>query len=169
MENLSDEKQRKQIGDFYRELWTYTGQVPWLVPVLWGIPCVICFWIPVNLKEAPMILLLEMFFAGSFFQAVLYPYMAINYKTQPQPQKQEIYRVLQYLPVSRKQIRRFFVELLWNVLWKVSFAALLGQILFSSLAGEFRISSILFVIFATLVLPMGLGVLMIFESTKEKK
>ena len=169
MENLSDEQQRKRIGDFYRELWTYTGQLPWLAPVLLAIPCVICFWVPVNMKEEPMILLLETILAGNFFQIVLYPYMAINYKTQPQPQKQEIYRVLQYLPVSRKQIRRFFLELLWSYLWKVSLAALLGQIFFSCLIGEFRMSSILFVVFATLVLPMGLGSQMIFVGTKEKK
>ena len=169
MENLSDEQQRKQIGDFYRKLWTYTGLVPWLLPALWAVPCVICFLIPVNLKEAPMILLLETILAGNFSQTVLFPYMEINYKTQPKPEKQKLYRVLQYLPVSRKQIRRFFLELLWNYLWKVSLAALLGQTFFSCLAGEFRMSSILFVFFVTMVMPMGLGTQMIFARTKEKK
>ena len=169
MKNTSDPKQNMLLEDFYRELQTYTGQIPWLVPVLLAVPCILVMCIPLNILKDNMILAILAGIMSQFSMAVLYPCLEINYRADPKVKKQNLFRVLKYLPVSRKQIRRYLLEYLWRYDWKMSLTAVSGQALFSCLSGNFYLRNIFLVLLITMVLPMGIGISMIYEHTKEKQ
>ena len=167
MGKISDE--RKSIENFYRELWTYTGQIPWLVPMLLAVPCILVLCFPLNIQKDYMI---PVILAGLMCQlpvVVLSPFLETNYRAGPTVKKQNLFRILRYLPVSRKQIRRYLLDYLWRFDWKMSLAAVSGQILLSGISGNFHLENILVVLLITVVLPMGMGVCLIYEHTKEKR
>lgn len=153
MENISAQEQRERFRRFSKLHFTYTGSIPLTLPVMLAFPLILLCSVPINFPVWYGLLCL----AGCIPGVLLFPYLRVIYENQPQQKQQKICRVMRYLPISEKQIRRELTEYMWRFLWKVSAIAVLCRTLTSYLSGDFQISNILFVGFMTLVLPMALG------------
>ena len=165
MENISAQEQRKRFRRFSKSHFTYTGSIPLALPVLLSFILVVCCCIPIK-EPIKFTHLFPIIYLALFLPyALLFPYVHTVYENQPQKKQQKICHVLQYLPISGKQIRRELAEYLWRFIWKVSLTALLGHTIFSCIAGCFRIYHMLFILLMTLVIPICTGLLLLMQYT----
>ena len=169
MTSASELKQRELIRSFDREHLSYTGQVPWALPGLFSFMGGIISCLPWNREDFFGILNFSLLISVWIPYFLLLPYQETAYRNQPMEKKQKIYQVLQYLPVSVKQIRIVRIQYIWNYLWKFSLVMVLLQTISSCIFARFSFVNILWVASFSLVLPMGMGILQVLTSTRKAR
>ena len=154
-------KQRELIRSFDRDRFTYTGEIPWLAAgIIAFFGLLFCI---VPMEQESEMLGVHAICSGLMAFSILYPYLWANYQNQPQPKNCKVSEILQYLPVSVQQIRQVRIEYLWKFLWKYSLAALGVQIFSSCVLQCLSVRTILYVVLSALVLPMTIGVLLVYS------
>lgn len=158
-------EQRRQIREFDKELFSYTGQIAWLLPGIFSFIALILLFVPVQELESgdralymwgPMSAIWISFF-------ILQPYL---FTTEPfAGSRQNIHKTydkLKYLPVSKKQYELVRLGYLFRYTWKLTAVGMFLQCLSAAwIAGYADIWNILYVIVVLLLTPLLTGWLLI--------
>lgn len=155
-------RQRAILRKFDANLFTYTGQIAWLWPVLGSFLELILMAIPVQEYMADedrfMMFWLPFFFAFGISYALLWPYTILSDGFTPQQKNAKISRKLRYLPISRRQFIYVRLGYLHRYLWKVTAIGLALQCLFAlGIEKQIGIINILYVVAVLYAGPMILG------------
>ncbi len=155
-----EQEERARIREFDKELFSYTGQVPWVLPGIFSFVLIVLMAVPVQeiVHDATVIWLNVFTIAiwGTFY--VLLPYVNVTDFLTPKKKTSATYSKLKYLPVSKKQYRRVRMEYLFRYLWK---QALIGLVVQCAVAAavlrSVTVWNVLYVVGFLLVFPLLLG------------
>lgn len=158
-----ERRQRELLRKFDADLFTYTGQIAWLLPGIFSFLLLILIAIPVQefmKDEEPLIWCYMGAIACGVSVAVLWPYLVLSDGFTPQQKNAKISRKLRYLPVSRRQFIYVRIEYLHRYIWKLAVIGLALQCLFAlGIEKQIGVVNILYVVIELYVVPMLFGAL----------
>lgn len=155
-----EQEERARIREFDRELFSYTGQVAWVVPVIFSFVLIILMAVPVQeLAHGAKMIWLNIFMMVTWFTfCTLQPYVNVTDFLTPKKKTSATYSKLRYLPVSKKQYRRVRMEYLFRYVWKQALIGLVVQCAVAAAAlKSVTVWNVLYVIALLLLLPLLLG------------
>lgn len=157
--------QRKRIREFDKELFSYTGQIAWLLPGIFSFIAMILMFIPVQeMGSGDRFLYLQVPISTIWISIfILQPYLFTTEPFAGSRQKiRRTYNKLKYLPVSKKQYDLVRLGYLFRYTWKLTAVGMLIQCLSAVLlAGYMDIRNILYTTAVLFVTPMLAGWLQI--------
>lgn len=157
--------QRDRLREFDRELFSYTGQIAWLLPGLFSFLLLILMGIPVQEIEredgALWWSVFMLVICNTFF--VLQPYINITDTFERQSGRHNrTYDKLKYLPVSRRQYIAVRMGYLFRFTWKIALAGTVIQCIFAAVAlGSVDFINVVYAAAALLLVPLAVGWLLL--------
>jgi hypothetical protein len=151
-----DRKQQELLKELDKELFTYTGQIPWLLPGIFSFISIVLGAIPIN-EDLKLSILEMVYMMCMLVLSVLSPYMACNEFGLKKKKTDVIYNKIKYIPVSRKNFIYVRMEYLFKYLWKLCAIELFIHIIISIAGRVYTVNDYLYVVFFMFVFPMALG------------
>ena len=156
-----DAEQRKRLREFDRELFSYTGQIAWLVPGIFSFAVLGLMCIPVQEIRSEDNYLGVM----AFMVCVLLPYFILlpyinitDAFERPKNNRNMTYDKLKYLPVSRKQYILVRMGYLFRYMWKLALAGGAVQCIFAiGEMGRVELVNIAYAAGVLLLMPLAVG------------
>lgn len=165
-----DKRERELLRAFDKELFSYTGQIAWLLPGIFSFCALIMAAIPVSEFEKgdPVVFWGSLYIASVLASVVLMPYIWSNDSfTRRNSKRDRTYNMLRYLPLARKNYIYVRMGYLFRFLWKLTAASFLIQGIVAIAIKEFHIENFLYVIFSFLMIPLLVGWLNLKASVKQ--
>ncbi len=154
-------QQRRRLREFDKELFSYTGQIAWLLPGLFSFVVLGLMCIPVQEAGSgdsyPGIVT---FLSGVWIPfCVLQPYVNVTDTFErPKNNRNRTYDKLKYLPVSRKQYISVRMGYLFRYLWKLTLAGVAVQCIFAAVdLGRAEPVNVVYAVGVLLFVPMAAG------------
>ena len=156
-----DAEQRKRLREFDRELFSYTGQIAWLVPGIFSFAVLGLMCIPVQeIRSGDSYLGVMIFMVCVLIPYfVLLPYVNITDTFErPKNNRNMTYDKLKYLPISRKQYILVRMGYLFRYMWKLALAGGAVQCIFAvGETGRVELVNIAYAASVLLLMPLAVG------------
>lgn len=162
-------QQRRRLREFDKELFSYTGQIAWLLPGFFAFAVLGLMCIPVQEAGSgdsyPIIVTYLSGLWISFF--VLQPYVHVTDTFErPKNNRDRTYDKLKYLPVSRKQYISVRMGYLFRYLWKLTLAGGAVQCIFAAVdQGRVEPVNVAYAVVVLLLLPLVSGWIQLWTGT----
>lgn len=162
-------RQRMRLREFDKELFSYTGQIAWLLPGFFAFAVLGLMCIPVQEAGSgdsyPIIVTYLSGLWISFF--VLQPYVHVTDTFErPKNNRDRTYDKLKYLPVSRKQYISVRMGYLFRYLWKLTLAGGAVQCIFAAVdQGRVEPVNVAYAVVVLLLLPLVSGWIQLWTGT----
>ena len=141
MKNEMDKKQQELLKHFDKEMFTYTGQVAWLLPGIFSFISLILACIPFSTYGELDILMVYPLAVNAFIaDFVLMPYEWCTESFTPRKKMDQVSLIFEYIPISKKNYKRVRMEYLFQFFWKLTVIALVLQGLVSAFRKCFGLS-----------------------------
>lgn len=154
-------EQRRRLREFDKELFSYTGQIAWLVPGIFSFAVLGLMCIPVQEAGSgdsyPGIVTLMSGILISCF--VLQPYVnSTDTFERSKNSRNRTYDKLKYLPLSRKQYISVRMGYLFRYLWKLTLAGGAVQCIFAAVdLGRVEPVNVAYAVGVLLLIPLVSG------------
>lgn len=164
--NASHAQQRALIRSFYKEFFSYKGQIPWLVPSLYSIGFLAMLCLPdfQNMERASLLLIMMIQINMQTFIVMPYQYTPWKHENK---KSQNLFKLLCSLPVSKTQLWMEILLVAWRFCRRLTLIALVIQTITSLITNNFQwINFLAVVILGLVVVPLINGVIMIFNLAR---
>lgn len=153
-------EQRRRLREFDKELFSYTGQIAWLLPGIFSFIVLILMCIPVQEIEKGDHLVWITAFVGIWISyGILLPYINITDTFERQKNnRNRTYDKLKYLPVSGKQYIIVRMGYLFRFVWKLTAAGTAAQCIFAAVgAGGAELVNVAYAVGVLMIIPLAAG------------
>lgn len=162
-------EQRRRLREFDKELFSYTGQIAWLLPGLFTFVVLGLMCIPIQEAGSgdsyPGIVT---FLSGLWISfCVLQPYVNVTDTFErPKNNRSRTYDKLKFLPVSRKQYISVRMGYLFRYLWKLTLAGGAVQCIFAAVdLGRVEPVNVAYAVGVLLLIPLVSGWIQLWTGT----
>ena len=162
-------EQRRRLREFDKELFSYTGQIAWLLPGFFAFAVLGLMCIPVQeVGSGDTYLIIVTYLSGFWISfCVLQPYVNTTDTFERSKNKRNrTYDKLKYLPVSRKQYISVRMGYLFRYLWKLTLAGGAVQCIFAAVdLGRVEPVNVAYAVGVLLLIPLVSGWIQLWAGT----
>jgi hypothetical protein len=160
-----DRKMQELLREFDKELFKYTGQIPWLVSGIFSLIALALGAIPVDECNFSTLIIM-VYITVMLVVFILFPYEACNDFGTNKKKTDNVYNKLKYIPLGRKNYIHVRMGYLFRYLWKLCAIELVIHIIISLASRSFNIVDYLYVVGFMFVIPLALGFVKLIFTNK---